>query len=178
MRRILVMGVSAGAGKSTFARALGESLTFPVTFLDSLYFEPGWQEVPADVFEQRQVDATAGSTWIIEGNYSKTLSVREKFADTIIYLELPLHLCLFRVFKRRIRYHRQTRPELGKDCREKLDWVFLKYIVTTYRRRKGDMRSRMNRYAEEGKRVYPLRSLQQIREFLQKVERAKIDELQ
>ncbi|MBD7909483.1 P-loop NTPase family protein [Sporosarcina gallistercoris] len=177
MRRILVMGVSAGAGKSTFARNLGEILDYPVTFLDSLYFEPGWQEVPSEVFEQRQLDATAGSTWIIEGNYSRTVSVRETNADTVIYLELPLYLCLFRVLKRRIRYHKQTRPDMGKECREKLDWVFLKYIVTTYRRRRVDMRSRMRNYTEEGKNVFLLQSRRQIREFLQMVERTQIDEL-
>ncbi|MCM3757172.1 topology modulation protein [Sporosarcina aquimarina] len=166
MHRILVMGVSAGAGKSTFARTLGEKLNYPVTYLDRLFFEPGWKEVAEEVFEQRQVEATSGSNWIIEGNYSRTVSVREKRADTIVYLELPLYLCLYRVLKRRIRYHRQTRPELGKECPEKLDWEFFKYIVTTYRRRKLEMQGRMRRYADEGKRVFHLQSRRQIRDFL------------
>ncbi|REB07424.1 topology modulation protein [Sporosarcina sp. BI001-red] len=177
MQRILVMGISAGAGKSTFARSLGEMLNYPVTYLDSLYFEPGWKEVPLEIFEQRQVEATADSTWIIEGNYSSTVSVREKRADTIVYLELPLYLCLYRVLKRRIRYHRQTRPELGKDCPEKLDWEFLKYIVTTYGRRKVGMRGRMLRYAEEGKMVFHLQSRRQIRDFLHELDSSKLDEL-
>ncbi|WP_037593079.1 hypothetical protein [Sporosarcina sp. D27] len=177
MNRILVMGVSAGTGKSTFARTLGEKLNYPVTYLDSLYFEPGWKEVSDEVFQRRQVDATVGSNWIIEGNYSKTLSVRENYADTVVYLELPLYLCLFRVLKRRIKYHHQTRPELGKECPEKLDWEFLKYIVTTYRRRKLDMQSRMHRYTEDGKKVFHLQSRRQIQDFLQKCEQAKLDEL-
>lgn len=178
MRRILVMGVSAGAGKSTVARTLGEILDYPVIFLDSLYFEPGWQEVTDEVFEQRQLNATKGSAWIIEGNYSKTVPIRETNADTVIYLEIPLYLCLFRVLKRRIRYHKQTRPEMGKDCNEKLDWKFLKYIVTTYGRRKVDMRKRMRKYTDDGKNVVFLQSRIQIREFLQMMERTKINELQ
>lgn len=177
MQRILVMGISAGAGKSTVARILGEKLNYPVTYLDSLYFEPGWKEVSDEVFQQRQVDATLGATWVIEGNYSRTLPVREKYADTVVYLELPLYLCLYRVVKRRIRYHRQTRPDMGKECPEKLDWEFLKYIVTTYRRRKVDMRGRMRRYVEEGKKVFRFQSRRQIQDFLQKLDQTKLDEL-
>lgn len=41
MKRILVMGVSAGAGKSTFARELGVKLNYPVTYLDSLFLNQG-----------------------------------------------------------------------------------------------------------------------------------------
>ncbi|MDQ0272841.1 adenylate kinase family enzyme [Cytobacillus purgationiresistens] len=35
--RIMVIGVSAGAGKSTFARKLGDALHLPVYHLDSYY---------------------------------------------------------------------------------------------------------------------------------------------
>ncbi len=169
MKRILVMGVSAGAGKSTFARQLGIKLNYPVTFLDSLYFEPDWEEVPEEVYRQRQMNAVAGSRWIIEGNYSKTVSVRDERADTIIYLEFPLYLCLYRVFKRRIRYHRKTRPELGEACPEKLDWEFLTYIVTTYKRRKLEMSNRMKRYTVDGKKVFHLKSRREILKFLKQM---------
>lgn len=168
MQRIVVLGVSAGVGKSTFARLLGAKLKLPVTFLDGLYFGPGWKEVGENVFQQRQAEVSAQRAWIIEGNYSKTLSIREAHADTIIYLELPLLVCLARVVKRRVKFHQQTRPELGVGCPEKLDWEFLKYIVTTYKRRKLTMRSRMNQYEQEGKEVIRLYTRRQIREYLQK----------
>lgn len=75
MQRILVMGVSARAGKSTFARALGGNLSYPITYLDGLYFEPGCPEVSTKVFQQRQADIASTFFWIIEGNYSKTSSI-------------------------------------------------------------------------------------------------------
>lgn len=174
MKRILVMGVSAGSGKSTFARQLGEKLNYPVTHLDSLYFEPGWKEVSQEVFVERQADVTKEPTWIIEGNYSRSLFVREARADAVIYLELPLYICLVRVLKRRITYHGQTRPDMGEQCLEKLNWSFLKYILTTYGRRKGDMRNRMDRYANEDKNVFSLNSRKQIQDFLD----SSLDELQ
>jgi len=166
MKRVLIMGVSSGAGKSTFARKLGSKLDIPVCYLDGLNFEKGWKEVSRAEFENQQRKAILGEKWIIEGNYSSTLSCREDRADTIIYLELPLALCLYRVVKRRIRYHGRTRPELGQDCPEKLDWQFLKYIITTYTRRKKSMRKQIAHYREEGRTAIMLQSRREIRAFL------------
>ncbi|MGG1687457.1 hypothetical protein [Pseudalkalibacillus sp. NRS-1564] len=39
MNRIMVMGSSGGAGKSTFARRLGEILDLKVFHLDTLFLE-------------------------------------------------------------------------------------------------------------------------------------------
>ncbi|MFZ0474158.1 MAG: topology modulation protein, partial [Halobacillus sp.] len=44
MKRIMVMGISAGAGKSTFARQLGDQLNISVFHLDVFYWKPGWIE--------------------------------------------------------------------------------------------------------------------------------------
>jgi len=43
MKKILVIG-SGGAGKSTFAKRLGELLSIEVIHLDALYWQPGWIE--------------------------------------------------------------------------------------------------------------------------------------
>ena len=45
MRKVLVIG-SGGAGKSTFARRLGELLELEVIHLDYIYWSPGWVEMP------------------------------------------------------------------------------------------------------------------------------------
>jgi adenylate kinase family enzyme len=42
IRRVLVVG-GPGAGKSTFARRLGEKLALPVIHLDFHYWRSGWQ---------------------------------------------------------------------------------------------------------------------------------------
>ncbi|GKV68192.1 topology modulation protein [Sporosarcina sp. NCCP-2716] len=170
MKRILILGVSAGAGKSTFARQLGEKLDIQVCYLDGLNFKEGWEEVTRESFEEAQREAASGDKWIIEGNYSSTLACREDRADTIIYLELPLALCLYRVMKRRIRYHGKTRHELGGGCPEKLDRQFVRYIITTYARRKKSMRKRLAHYQQEGRTVVTLQSRREIREFLRRLD--------
>lgn len=63
MKRVLVMGVSPGVGKSTFAKKLGKKLDLEVHHLDSLYWQPGWAERDNDSFRELQehiVKKTAG----------------------------------------------------------------------------------------------------------------------
>ncbi|WP_226038218.1 topology modulation protein [Aquibacillus saliphilus] len=144
MKRIMVIGVSAGVGKSTFARKLGKSLNIDVYHLDAYYWNPGWIEASFDEFKSAQENITLKEEWIIEGNYSSTFEIRKKQADTIIYLELPLYLCLFRVIKRWLTNRGRTRVDMGKDCEEKMDWKFLKFIMTTYYKRKNTMKNQLS----------------------------------
>ena len=44
---------SSGAGKSTFARRLGESTGLPVVHLDRLFWNPGWAETPKDEWSEK-----------------------------------------------------------------------------------------------------------------------------
>ncbi|MGE7876719.1 topology modulation protein [Peribacillus muralis] len=143
MERIMVIGVSSGVGKSTFARLLGERLDMDVHHLDTFYWRPDWVEAPLEDFLADQEEVLALDQWILEGNYSNSIDLRLKHANTIIYLELPLHVCLYRVVKRRLSYRGKTRPDIGEGCEEKLDWPFLKFIITTYYSRKENLRNRL-----------------------------------
>ncbi|MGE6378413.1 topology modulation protein [Peribacillus muralis] len=143
MERIMVIGVSSGVGKSTFARLLGERLDMDVHHLDTFYWRPDWVEAPLEDFLADQEEVLALDQWILEGNYSNSIDLRLKHANTIIYLELPLHVCLYRVVKRRLSYRGKTRPDIGEGCQEKLDWPFLKFIITTYYSRKENLRNRL-----------------------------------
>lgn len=135
-------GVSAGAGKSTFARKLGEQLDLEVHHLDAYYWKSGWVERDKEDFEKIQRKLVAGESWIIEGNYGGTMGIRLAQADTFIYIELPLVVCLYRVLKRWIEGRGKTRPDMAEGCPEKMDGEFLKFIITTYASRKGAMHKR------------------------------------
>jgi adenylate kinase family enzyme len=134
MQRIVIIGRS-GSGKSTLARELGRRLGLPVTHLDALYWQPGWQP-PADraAFDARVLDVVATDRWIIDGGYSTTLPERLRRADTLIVMMAPLWLCFSRVLWRVVAYRGKTRPDMGLDCPEKVDLEFLSYIWS-YRRK-------------------------------------------
>ncbi|HHQ2480896.1 TPA: topology modulation protein [Bacillus cereus] len=136
MERIMVLGISAGVGKSTFAQQLGNALNINVYHLDKLFWNPNWIEASFEEFSKAHQEIVNQNQWIIEGNYNNTIEIRAKSADTIIYLELPLSVCLYRVIKRWLMNIGKTRADMGVGCREKIDWKFIKFICTTYYPRK------------------------------------------
>jgi adenylate kinase family enzyme len=168
LKKIMVLGVSSGVGKSTFARKLGDILDIDVHHLDKLHWKPNWVEASREEFTLSQLKVLTNDQWIIDGNYSSTFDIRMQHADTIIYLELPLRVCLYRVFKRWIMNIGKTRPDMGEGCKEKLDYQFLKFICTTYFARKEKMKNRINTFLESGsnKKSFILKSKKEIRSFL------------
>ncbi len=127
MNRIVILG-SGGAGKSTLANHIGHALAIPVTHIDQLFWQPHWQAVDRDTLTARQQAIVSQPQWIMDGNYTSTLDVRLAHADTVIVLNMPRWLCLYRVLIRRIKYHNRTRPDMGADCPERLSWEFLGFI--------------------------------------------------
>lgn len=171
MKRVMVLGVSSGVGKSTFARRLGEILKIPVYHLDALYWRSGWVEAPPAEFAASQAEIAARGTWIIEGNYTHTFEIRAERADTIIYLELPFATCLYRVFRRWLTNIGRTRIDMAPGCKEKLDFEFIRFICTTYHRRKANMETRLrylNTIGEE-KAVIRLKGKRAIRAYLEQL---------
>ncbi|MGE1100340.1 topology modulation protein [Peribacillus simplex] len=168
MERIMVIGVSAGVGKSTFARRLGDNLDIEVHHLDTFYWRPGWVEAPLEDFISAQKEVLSHDKWIMEGNYSNSFNLRSELADTIIYLELPLRVCLYRVIKRWLSYLGKTRPDMGKGCNEKLDWQFVKFIMTTYFPRKKEMKMRFAdlQKSDQKKLIVILKSKHEIEGYL------------
>lgn len=171
MNRIVVAGVSAGAGKSTFARKLGRKSGIPVHHLDSYYWKPGWVEAEEAEFRAAQEELTEGENWIIEGNYTSTFDIRLARADTFIYLEVPLAVCVYRVLKRWLTNKGRTRPDMAEGCPEKMDVAFLKFIITTYSARRVKMRQHMRDFlqAHPDHRVILLDNQKEIDGFLKTI---------
>lgn len=120
---------SGGAGKSTFARRLGELLGIEVIHLDALYWNPGWVETPKPVWAERVAELVQRDTWIMDGNYSGTFDIRLKACDAVVFLDMPRLLCLWRVLKRSMIYRNRNRPDMGAGCQEKLDREFIKFLL-------------------------------------------------
>lgn len=168
MRRVLVIG-SGGAGKSTFAARLGARTGLPVFHLDALYWRPGWVSLPHDEFDAALDEVLAGERWIVDGNYSRTMERRFAACDTVVFLDVPRLVCLFRALKRRVRFHRRVRPDMAPGCEEKLDREFLGWIWTYPRRRRPKILRRL-RELEGGKRVAILRTAADVERFLAEAE--------
>jgi len=102
-RRVLVWGCSC-SGKSTLAQALAQQFASTFVDLDALNWLPNWVGLNAtdpDRLEQRIRDATNGDAWFVAGSYtSQSQATFWPRLDTIIWLDLPLHVLLRRVIFR------------------------------------------------------------------------------
>ncbi|MFL6332350.1 MAG: topology modulation protein [Pyrinomonadaceae bacterium] len=170
MKRVLVIG-SGGAGKSTFARRLGEKLGLPVIHLDRTYWRAGWIEPPKDEWRQQVDELCAGGGWVMDGNYSGTLESRLAACDTVILLDLPRLLCLWRVSRRALRYKGVSRPDMAEGCREQLNRDFLAFLLWVWnypRRSRPKVLKRLEEVAGS-KQIYRLRSSAEAEKFLAEV---------
>jgi adenylate kinase family enzyme len=128
MQRVLIIG-PCGSGKSTLARELGPRLGLPVFHMDQLNWKPGWVESSKDEIRERLAAITATNCWLIDGNYGGTLEPRLERADTVLYLDYPIRLCLARLLKRIWTYRGKTRPDMTEGCPERFDLAFLFYLI-------------------------------------------------
>ena len=127
MQRILVIGCG-GAGKTVLSRDLGKRLNIPVVHLDQLFWLPGWKKQTREAFDKALDAELSKDRWIMDGNYTRTLSRRLEFADTVILLRYSRFCCLTGVLKRQLLYLGKSRPDITHGCRERIDMEFLRYI--------------------------------------------------
>ena len=167
MHRILIIG-SSGAGKSTFARQLGEITGIEVVHLDKIYWRPNWVEMPKDQWRKTVAHLLAGDTWIMDGNYGGTMEMRLAACDTVIFLDLPRLICTWRIIKRIVEYRDGVRPDIGEGCRERFDWEFLRWTWNYPKRSKPAVEERLAKL-DGTKRIYRLRSKVAIEKFLQEI---------
>lgn len=128
MRRVLVIG-PCGSGKSTLARELAPRLGLPLIHIDQLGWQPGWVETDNAQLRAKVETAVAGDAWLIEGNYASLLAPRVERADTVIYLDFPIRLCLWRLIRRIVAHRGQARPDMPDGCPERFDAGFLLYVL-------------------------------------------------
>ena len=164
LKRILVIG-AGGSGKTTVARRLASATGLPLVHLDALYWRAGWQPTPVEEWREAVQRLILGDTWIIDGNYGGTLDLRLEACDTVVFLDVPRIVCLWRVVKRQLLHFRQVRPELPPGCPERLTWEFLAWIWTYPTRRRGHILRRLAAL-DKRKRVAVLRSSTAIERFL------------
>lgn len=125
--RTLILG-SSGAGKTTFAWQLGALLGIEAIHLDTHFWGPNWEPSSREVWDEKLTELLEKETWVMDGNYPKSLRRRLARATSIILLDIPRSICLFRCGKRLFQNWGRNRSELAPGCVEKMDWDFFKWI--------------------------------------------------
>ena len=145
--RIHVVGMSS-SGKTTLASRLAEVGGLELVDLDALNWLPGWvglnETDPAEL-ERRFGRATSGDRWVTAGSY-RAISQRAFWnrLQTIVWLDLPVGLCAWRMLRRS--WQRWRTGELLWGTNRERFWPqlmvwrqadsLLWWIVTQHRRRR------------------------------------------
>jgi adenylate kinase family enzyme len=163
MRKVIVIG-SGGSGKSTFSRRLGAKLGLPVVHLDKLFWRPNWVETPKDEWSEIVRSELDKDFWIMDGNFGGTRELRMQACDTIIFLDIPRRVCVYRILKRAAVYHGGTRPDMTEGCNERFDLKFIVWVWNYPNRSKKRIIGSLRRFAD--KTIVVLRSTTEVEKFL------------
>lgn len=169
MEKIVIIG-SAGAGKTTLARELGDILKINVIHLDRYFWRSDWHEIPRDERVKIQFDLIKRPRWIIEGSYLSSSDDRLQAADTIIFLDMPQWLCFSHVIKRRFEFRNKQRDDLPEGCREKLNICYLLKVMVFPLRGRILFRQKIARLQRDKKiNYYRFTSRREIAAFLHNI---------
>ncbi|MCV3272994.1 P-loop NTPase family protein [Roseobacter sinensis] len=166
MKRVMIVG-GPGSGKSTLARIMGEGTGLPVHHMDHLHWLPDWQERPRADKLALAHNIETSEAWIFEGGLSATYGHRAGRADTLIWLDLPVLLRLWRVTSRMIRHYGRRRPDMAEGCVEKLHgetFEFYHYIWRTRRTHRHRLQELIDRHPRLA--VHHLRSPAEVTAFI------------
>ena len=166
--KISILGYS-GSGKSTLARHLAKYYKIPVLFLDTVNFLPDWVE--RDMDEGRLIvwNFIQNDSWVIDGNYEDFFQ-RERLeqADKIIFMNFPRRICIYRAFKRYLKYKNKTREDMANGCIEKMDLEFIWWIL-----HEGRTKKRRNHYKQIERdfkdKIVILKNTKEVDLYLQKI---------
>ena len=162
MQRVLVIG-PCGSGKSTLSGELGRRLSLPVHHIDQLRWRPGWVECGKEELRAKLQQIIATERWLIDGNYGGSLDMRLSRADTVVYLDFPIRLCLWRLMRRILTYRGLSRPDMAEGCPERFDLEFLLYVALWNRGPRIRTDQRLKPY---GGKIVHLRSPRALEQWL------------
>lgn len=143
MLKVIIIG-SPGAGKSTFARKLSDKTGLPLYYLDMLWHRPDQTNISREAFDARLGQIIQTDTWIIDGNYQRTLEIRLKECDTVFLMDFPLEICLAGA-KSRIGKKREDLPWIESE----FDEEFRQWIIDFPRTHLPEIYEMLKKYQEK-----------------------------
>lgn len=93
MKKIIVIGCP-GSGKTTFAEKLRDRTGLPLFYLDAIWHKPDRTHISREEYDSRLSEILSLESWIIDGNYSRTVESRLSACDTVFLFDLPVEVCL------------------------------------------------------------------------------------
>ena len=141
------------SGKSTLAENLGKKLNLPITHMDAINYNTGWEEVDAQKRDEIYRQIIKEDKWLMDGTYMDTLQERMKASDLIIFLDYSTIAKVLGILKRAIKYRGKERKEIP-GCEDRLDFEFLKFTATWNKQKRKKVYKALEGIDEEKKLIF------------------------
>ena len=161
MQKVIIIGCP-GSGKSTFSRKLRDKTGLPLYHLDMIWHRADKTHITREAFDQTLETILNTNTWIIDGNYSRTMKKRIQMCDTVVFFDLPTEVCLNGV-QARIGVKREDMPWVE----EKMDEAFREFIVNFAKDERPRIYELLEKYPD--KSVILLHSHEEIDQYLKQL---------
>jgi adenylate kinase family enzyme len=122
VNRLNIVGTS-GSGKSTAGKLIAKKLGYPYVELDEIQWKPNWTESTKEELFANLERSLGGESWVLDGNYSKTIPIKWQRVQWVVWLDFPYWLTLYQVVSRTIR-RSVTKEALWAGNRESLRKAF------------------------------------------------------
>ena len=163
--RTVILG-NGGSGKTWLARKLADCLSIPIIHFDDIFWEPGGFDKPREEKEVQSMirQSKHSGPWIAEGVFGHIAEFYLDDAQTIIWLDLPLNICLERLKTR----GSESKEHMGREESEKGLKELIKWASEYYERKsKSSFLGHAKIYNEFSKKKFRLKSEGEVLRFMQ-----------
>ncbi len=162
MKRAVVIGCS-GSGKSVFSRKLRDAAGLPLYYLDMIWHKPDGTNISRKEFDEKLSSIISRDSWIIDGNYQRTLETRIKACDTVFLFDLPTEVCVEGALSR-IGKKREDMPWFENE----LDPEFRQWIESFRANQLPEVYRLLEKY-KNGREIVVFRTREQADKFIEKL---------
>ena len=162
MKRAVVIGCS-GSGKSVFSRKLRDVTGLTLYYLDMIWHKPDGTNILRDEFDEKLRSIISRDSWIIDGNYQRTLETRIKACDTVFLFDLPTETCIEGALSR-IGKRREDMPWFENE----LDPGFRQWIESFRENQLPEIYRLLEKY-KNGRQIVIFRTREQADKFIEKL---------
>lgn len=124
-KKISIIGCP-GSGKSTLSVQLAKILNIEAIHLDKIYWKPYWVNISKEEFDEKHDEILKKESFILDGNYNRTISKRLEKCDLVIYLDYDSQVCIDSYIQRV--KDGSIKDFITENCVETLDEDFNNYI--------------------------------------------------
>ncbi len=125
-KNLLIIG-NSGSGKSSLAKQISQSENIVSLDLDNYAWtnsSPPQRASLKESFMQIQKTITENESWVIEGCYTDLLNLLSPQANELIYLNLPIELCIENAKNRPWEPHKfDSKNAQDENLKMLIDWI-------------------------------------------------------